>query len=159
MEIDDGGDESLPTDALDLIWSVIQDQPGLAEELLEALEIGDASSTTDSHPPDLLQLTTMILEEAPPRLASTELSAHATRLIRYERPLSTSYPSQVFTATLAVYSVYIGPLQFQPGSRVCFCGSCRRTSVRSVCYDPRLTTSCPESCPGGFHFGGDDSCR
>ncbi|KAI6034663.1 hypothetical protein BKA83DRAFT_687361 [Pisolithus microcarpus] len=117
MEIDDGGDESLLTDALDLIWSVIQDQPGLAEELLEALEIGDASSTTDSHPPDLLQLTTMILEEAPPRLASMELSAHATRLIRYEHPLSTSYPSQVFTATLAVYSVYIGPLQFQPGSR------------------------------------------
>ncbi|KAI6166332.1 nucleoporin subcomplex protein binding to Pom34-domain-containing protein [Pisolithus thermaeus] len=64
MEIDDGGDEALATDALDLIRSVIQDQPGLAEELLEALEINDASSTNDSHPPDLVQLTTMILEEA-----------------------------------------------------------------------------------------------
>ncbi|KAI6146143.1 nucleoporin subcomplex protein binding to Pom34-domain-containing protein [Pisolithus tinctorius] len=64
MEIDDGGDEALATDALDLIRSVIQDQPGLAEELLESLEIGDASSANDSRPPDLVQLTTMILEEA-----------------------------------------------------------------------------------------------
>ncbi|KAI6013629.1 hypothetical protein BKA83DRAFT_4130285 [Pisolithus microcarpus] len=94
MEIDDGGDEALATDALDLIRSVIQDQPGLAEELLEALEIGDASSTTDSHPPDLVQLTTMILEEAPQRLASTELFAHAIRHICYECPLGTSHPSQ-----------------------------------------------------------------
>ncbi|KAI6011003.1 hypothetical protein BKA83DRAFT_4503055 [Pisolithus microcarpus] len=37
-------DEAPATDALDLIWSVIQDQPGLPEEALE--------------------LTTMILEEA-----------------------------------------------------------------------------------------------
>ncbi|KAI6013641.1 hypothetical protein PISMIDRAFT_11975 [Pisolithus microcarpus 441] len=120
MEIDDGGDEALTTDALDLMRSVIQDQPGLAEELLQALEIGDASSTTDSHPPDLVQLTTMILEEAPQRLASTELFAHATRHICYECALSTSYPSQIFTATLAVYSIYIGSLQFQPGSRFAF---------------------------------------
>ncbi|KIK18571.1 hypothetical protein PISMIDRAFT_14280 [Pisolithus microcarpus 441] len=38
-----------------------EDQPGLLEE---ALEVGDVSSTTDSHPPDLVQLMTMILEEA-----------------------------------------------------------------------------------------------
>ncbi|KIK25431.1 hypothetical protein PISMIDRAFT_9624 [Pisolithus microcarpus 441] len=54
-------DEAPATDALDLIWSVIQDQPGLLEE---ALEVGDVSSTTDLHPPDLVQLMTMILEEA-----------------------------------------------------------------------------------------------
>ncbi|KAH7887323.1 nucleoporin subcomplex protein binding to Pom34-domain-containing protein, partial [Phlebopus sp. FC_14] len=61
MEIDDGGDEALATDALDLIRSVIQDKPALAEELLESLETGDSSS---GDPPDLVQLTTMILEEA-----------------------------------------------------------------------------------------------
>ncbi|KIK14216.1 hypothetical protein PISMIDRAFT_17437 [Pisolithus microcarpus 441] len=94
MEIDDGGDEALATDALDLVRSVIQDQPGLAEEFLEVLEIGDASPTTDSHLPDLVQLTTMILEEARQRLSSTELLAHAIRHICYECPLSTSHPSQ-----------------------------------------------------------------
>ncbi|KAI6034721.1 hypothetical protein BKA83DRAFT_4121778 [Pisolithus microcarpus] len=97
MEIDDGGDEALATDALDLVRSVIQDQPGLAEEFLEVLEIGDASPTTDSHLPDLVQLTTMILEEARQRLSSTELLAHAIRHICYECPLSTSHPSQKLT--------------------------------------------------------------
>ncbi|KIJ13298.1 hypothetical protein PAXINDRAFT_136264 [Paxillus involutus ATCC 200175] len=63
MEIDDGGDEALATDALDLIRSVIQDKPMLAEELLESLETGDSTSQTDTSPPDLVQLTTMILEE------------------------------------------------------------------------------------------------
>ncbi|KAF9226911.1 hypothetical protein BS17DRAFT_697218 [Gyrodon lividus] len=64
MEIDDGGDEALTTDALDLVRSVIQDKPMLAEELLESLETGDPTSQTDTSPPDLVQLTTMILEEA-----------------------------------------------------------------------------------------------
>ncbi|KAI6040388.1 nucleoporin subcomplex protein binding to Pom34-domain-containing protein [Pisolithus marmoratus] len=64
MEIDDGGDEALATDALDLIRSVIQDQPGLAEQLLETLENGDTATNNDSHSPGLVQLTTMILEEA-----------------------------------------------------------------------------------------------
>ncbi|KAG0698694.1 nucleoporin subcomplex protein binding to Pom34-domain-containing protein [Suillus ampliporus] len=65
MEIDDGGDEALATDALDLIRSVIQDNEALAEELLESLESGgDNNNSSDNQPPDLVHLTTMILEEA-----------------------------------------------------------------------------------------------
>ncbi|KAG9317860.1 hypothetical protein JVU11DRAFT_2088 [Chiua virens] len=57
-------DEALATDALDLIRSVIQDKPILAEELLESLETGDSTNQTDNSSADLVQLTTMILEEA-----------------------------------------------------------------------------------------------
>ncbi|KAG1877433.1 nucleoporin subcomplex protein binding to Pom34-domain-containing protein [Suillus subluteus] len=65
MEIDEGGDEALATDALDLIRSVIQDNEALAEELLESLESGgDPNNSSDNQPPDLVHLTTMILEEA-----------------------------------------------------------------------------------------------
>ncbi|KAL4081354.1 nucleoporin subcomplex protein binding to Pom34-domain-containing protein [Scleroderma yunnanense] len=64
MEIDEGSDEALATDALDLIRGVIQDKPALAEELLESLETERSSNDNDSQPPDLVQLTTMILEEA-----------------------------------------------------------------------------------------------
>ncbi|KAG2343590.1 hypothetical protein BDR05DRAFT_933045 [Suillus weaverae] len=65
MEIDEGGDEALATDALDLIRSVIQDNEALAEELLESLEsCGDPNNSSDNQPPDLVHLTTMILEEA-----------------------------------------------------------------------------------------------
>ncbi|KAH9942601.1 nucleoporin subcomplex protein binding to Pom34-domain-containing protein [Amylocystis lapponica] len=53
----DSGDENTVVDVLDLIRSVVQDNPVLAEELLDSLE-GEAQ------PPDLVQLTTMILEEA-----------------------------------------------------------------------------------------------
>ena len=63
MEID-GGDEALATDALDLIRTVIQDKPILAEELLESLETGDSTTQTENSSADLVQLTTMILEEA-----------------------------------------------------------------------------------------------
>ncbi|KAH0840297.1 hypothetical protein J3R83DRAFT_1306 [Lanmaoa asiatica] len=44
METGDGGNEALATDALDLIRSVIQDKPILAEELLESLETGDSTA-------------------------------------------------------------------------------------------------------------------
>lgn len=64
MEIADVGDEALATDALDLIRSVIQDKPILAEGLLESLEKGDSTSQTENGSADLVQLTTMILEEA-----------------------------------------------------------------------------------------------
>ncbi|KAH7922053.1 hypothetical protein BV22DRAFT_1197706 [Leucogyrophana mollusca] len=72
MEMEDGGDESLATDALDLIRSVIQDNGALAEELLESLENGDSPS--ESQTPDLVQLTTMILEEALGRPQSRSFS-------------------------------------------------------------------------------------
>ena len=64
VEIDEGGDEALATDALDLIRSVIQDKPILAEELLESLETGDSTTQTENSSADLVQLTTMILEES-----------------------------------------------------------------------------------------------
>ncbi|KAG1896455.1 uncharacterized protein F5891DRAFT_1053940 [Suillus fuscotomentosus] len=51
MEIDEGGDEALATDALDLIRS-------LAEELLESLESGgDPNNSSDNQPPDLEALS------------------------------------------------------------------------------------------------------
>ncbi|KAG8219037.1 nucleoporin subcomplex protein binding to Pom34-domain-containing protein [Butyriboletus roseoflavus] len=64
METSDGGDEALATDALDLIRSVIQDKPILAQELLDSLETGDSITQTENSSADLVQLTTMILEEA-----------------------------------------------------------------------------------------------
>lgn len=64
METSDGGDEALATDALDLIRSVIQDKPILAEELLESLETGNSTTQTENSSADLVQLTMMILGEA-----------------------------------------------------------------------------------------------
>ena len=59
-------DETIVTNALDLLHSVMQDHPLLAEELLESLEAGDpvVEPTVTGAQPDLVQLTTMILEEA-----------------------------------------------------------------------------------------------
>ena len=80
MEIDDGGDEALATDALDLIRSVIQDNEALAEELLGSLESGgDTNNSSNNQPPDLVHLTTMILEEALSRSQARSFSR--TRLI------------------------------------------------------------------------------
>ncbi|KAH8096603.1 hypothetical protein BXZ70DRAFT_991345 [Cristinia sonorae] len=67
VEMEESGDELVVVDALDLIRSVIQDNPVMAEALLEALEAGDAvvaHNTTETSSPDLVQLTTTILEEA-----------------------------------------------------------------------------------------------
>ncbi|EPQ58881.1 hypothetical protein GLOTRDRAFT_69872 [Gloeophyllum trabeum ATCC 11539] len=67
MELDAGNDESLITDCLDLIRSAVQDNPPLAEELLDSLERGNAvvaHTMTEAQAPDLVQLTTLILEEA-----------------------------------------------------------------------------------------------
>ena len=52
-DMDPMGDDLLVTDVLDLVRSVIQDQPELAEQLLEVLESGDpvvAHYTQDSQP-------------------------------------------------------------------------------------------------------------
>ncbi|KAJ7242566.1 hypothetical protein B0H12DRAFT_1211807 [Mycena haematopus] len=68
LEIDGGGvNETVITDALDLVRSLIQDNPAQAEQLMQALEAGEpvvAHTMTEAQPPDLVQLTTMILEEA-----------------------------------------------------------------------------------------------
>ncbi|KAJ7757553.1 nucleoporin subcomplex protein binding to Pom34-domain-containing protein [Mycena metata] len=68
VEMDGGGvDETVITDALDLVRSLIQDNPAQAEQLMQALEAGApvvAHTMTEAQPPDLVQLTTMILEES-----------------------------------------------------------------------------------------------
>lgn len=73
VEMDNGGDEGVVTDILDLVRSVIQDNPALARKLMHNLELGDpvvAHTMTESQPPDLVQLTTMVLEEALSRSAT-----------------------------------------------------------------------------------------
>jgi nuclear pore complex protein Nup188 len=73
---DDG--ETLITEALDLVRSLIHDNPAQAEQLMQALEAGEpvvAHTMTEAQPPDLVQLTTMILEES---LAKTNSSRNRT---------------------------------------------------------------------------------
>lgn len=63
----EGEDEDVVTDTLDLIRSVIQDNPTIANLLIQSLEAGEpviCHTTAETEPPDLVQLTTMILEEA-----------------------------------------------------------------------------------------------
>jgi len=79
MEGEDGS-ENVITDALDLVRSVIQDNPTQAGILMQSLEDGEpvvSHSMTESQPPDLVQLTTMILEESLSRVKSVS----RTRLI------------------------------------------------------------------------------
>ncbi|KAJ7045057.1 nucleoporin subcomplex protein binding to Pom34-domain-containing protein [Mycena alexandri] len=96
VEMDGGGvDETVITDALDLVRSLIQDNPAQAEQLMQALEAGEpvvAHTMTEAQPPDLVQLTTMILEES-------LSSAHQNN--RYRTQLITSAMS-VLSAILAL---------------------------------------------------------
>ncbi|OCH94502.1 hypothetical protein OBBRIDRAFT_123418 [Obba rivulosa] len=67
VEMDPASYEAVITDILDLIRSVVQDNPSLAERLLKSLESGDpvvSHTAKEAQPPDLVQLTTMILEGA-----------------------------------------------------------------------------------------------
>ncbi|KAF8887259.1 hypothetical protein CPB84DRAFT_1837740 [Gymnopilus junonius] len=67
MELDAEGDEAAITDALDLVRSLIQDNAAQASMLMHHLEEGEpvvSHATSEMEPPDLVQLTTMILEEA-----------------------------------------------------------------------------------------------
>jgi nuclear pore complex protein Nup188 len=73
--------EGLVVDALDLIRSVMQDDPGVAGLMMRAMESGDPVVThtaADVTPPDLVQLTTMILEDA---LSRSARSATAQTLV------------------------------------------------------------------------------
>jgi nuclear pore complex protein Nup188 len=84
VEMDDGADQDIVKDSLDLVRSVIQGNAVLAEKLLESLEAGDpvvAHTMTEAQPPDLVQLTTMILEEALSRSATHTRSFPGTELI------------------------------------------------------------------------------
>lgn len=99
VEMDRAGDENIVIDALDLIRSVVQDLPDLAQQLLLSMESGDpvvSHTMTEAQPPDLVQLTTMILEEALSRATGQHHAAPGTELI-------TSAMS-VLTALLAVPS-------------------------------------------------------
>lgn len=83
-EMDSEGDEAVITDALDLLRSLIQDNTGDAEQLMQSLELGDpvvAHTITGAQPPDLVQLTTMVLEEALSRSNGRGRTQSQTRLI------------------------------------------------------------------------------
>ncbi|KAF7302838.1 hypothetical protein MKEN_01245900 [Mycena kentingensis (nom. inval.)] len=84
VETNSGGvTETVITHALDLVQSLIQDNPGQAEQLMQAFEAGDAvvsHTMTESRPPDLVQLTTMILEDALTSSAH-QSSGYRTQLI------------------------------------------------------------------------------
>ena len=83
MELDaeeEDDSETVVSDVLDLVRSVIQDNPTQAGILMQSLEDGEpvvSHSMTESQPPDLVQLTTMILEESLSRVKSVS----RTRLI------------------------------------------------------------------------------
>ncbi|CAK5264819.1 unnamed protein product [Mycena citricolor] len=68
IEADGNGvDETVVTEALNLVQSLIQHSPEQAEQLMVALEAGNpvvSHVMAESQPPDLVQLTTTILEEA-----------------------------------------------------------------------------------------------
>ncbi|TFK43979.1 nucleoporin subcomplex protein binding to Pom34-domain-containing protein [Crucibulum laeve] len=77
VDSSDIGDEGVITDALDLVRSLIHNNPVAAEDLMQALEGGEpvvAHKMTDAQPPDLVELTTMILEET---LSRSHERAHA----------------------------------------------------------------------------------
>ncbi|KAF8632804.1 hypothetical protein AX15_001669 [Amanita polypyramis BW_CC] len=84
MACGDEGDEMMITDCLDLVRSLVQDNPEQAEQLMQALESGGpvvAHTMTETQPPDLVQLTIMILEEAMARSDPRHRSPARTQLI------------------------------------------------------------------------------
>ncbi|KIK70479.1 hypothetical protein GYMLUDRAFT_209663 [Collybiopsis luxurians FD-317 M1] len=80
FELDGQTDELLITDILDLIRSVIQNNPTQGEQLMRSLE-AESSDISSSAPPDLVQLTTIILEEALTRYHAHPKAFPPTRLI------------------------------------------------------------------------------
>ncbi|KAJ4485619.1 nucleoporin subcomplex protein binding to Pom34-domain-containing protein [Lentinula aciculospora] len=91
LEMDGETDEVLVTDILDLVRSVIQDNPAQGEQLMRSLESGTPLVPTASIP-DLVQLTTGILEEA---------------LTRYNAHPRASPPSQLITSAISVLSAIL----------------------------------------------------
>ncbi|KDR84406.1 hypothetical protein GALMADRAFT_237258 [Galerina marginata CBS 339.88] len=84
MELDPEGDEGAVTDALDIVRSVVQDNPAQADLLMLSLDEGDpvvCHTMTETEPPGLVQLTTMILEEALSRSNGRARGASPTKLI------------------------------------------------------------------------------
>ncbi|EAU82745.2 hypothetical protein CC1G_10650 [Coprinopsis cinerea okayama7 len=81
-DMHDGTDEKVVTEALDLLRSVIQFNPSQAEELMASLDQPNPGSAPSAAtpPPDLVQLTTMILEEALSRSGSKAAAANNVRM-------------------------------------------------------------------------------
>ncbi|KAF9270816.1 hypothetical protein L218DRAFT_1014004 [Marasmius fiardii PR-910] len=88
LEVDGVISEALVTDILDLIQSLIQDNSTMGEQLVKAFEPDPDNPSV----PDLVQLTTMILEEALSRLNS--------------QPKATP-PHQLITSALSVLSAVL----------------------------------------------------
>ncbi|KAL1721708.1 nucleoporin subcomplex protein binding to Pom34-domain-containing protein [Schizophyllum commune] len=95
VQMDDETEVTAIIEALDLIRSVIQDHPDLAERLIDTLEDGFpvvSHTMTETTPPDLVQLTTMILEDAltsanPRKRAPAELVTAAVGVLAALLPL------------------------------------------------------------------------
>ncbi|KAF9029989.1 hypothetical protein BDZ89DRAFT_1064957 [Hymenopellis radicata] len=92
VETEGGIDESLITDVLDLIRSVVQDNPDQAEQLMESLET-PTSASADPSSPDLVQLTMTILEETFSTITP--------------RSVKTSLPTALITSALSVLSAIL----------------------------------------------------
>ncbi|KAJ4472474.1 nucleoporin subcomplex protein binding to Pom34-domain-containing protein [Lentinula edodes] len=91
LEIDGATDETLITDILDLVRSVIHNNPAQGEQLMQSLEAEFSPMSTPSTP-DLVQLTVSILEEA---------------LARYNAHPMASPPSQLITSAISVLSAIL----------------------------------------------------
>ncbi|KAJ3869214.1 nucleoporin subcomplex protein binding to Pom34-domain-containing protein [Lentinula novae-zelandiae] len=91
LEIDGATDETLITDILDLVRSVIHNNPAQGEQLMQSLE-AEFSPKSTSSTPDLVQLTVSILEEA---------------LARYNAHPMASPPSQLITSAISVLSAIL----------------------------------------------------
>ncbi|TFK28983.1 hypothetical protein FA15DRAFT_753049 [Coprinopsis marcescibilis] len=105
MELTDQNDEQVVTDALDLLRSIVQSNPSQAEELMSSLEKQDPGSVPES-PPDLVQLTTMILEEA---LSRTGARTGAYTFGSMNRNAETRSPvrMQLITSCLSVLAALL----------------------------------------------------
>ncbi|KAF9535154.1 hypothetical protein CPB83DRAFT_781281 [Crepidotus variabilis] len=87
MELDLDDDQNTITEALDLVRSLIKENPAVASTLMDGLEDNEpvvCHTMIETQPPDLVQLTTMVLEEALSRTtgpASTRGPTSKTKLI------------------------------------------------------------------------------
>ncbi|KAF8651147.1 hypothetical protein AX16_004849 [Volvariella volvacea WC 439] len=84
IEIGPDEEDAVITDILDLVRSLIQDNPSQAQQLMESLEEGDpvvSHTMLETQAPDLVQVTTMILEEALTRSGPSARTMPQTALI------------------------------------------------------------------------------
>ncbi|OBZ70270.1 hypothetical protein A0H81_09556 [Grifola frondosa] len=162
VEMDRAGDENVIMDALDLIRCVVQDNPEMAQKLLISLESGDpvvAYTTTESQPPDLVQLTTMILEEALSRSTGQHRIAPRTQhhYLRYERIICPPCIAELLQSRVAIYPVDSVFVWVGASSRRYFNRSRCRAHYGPLHYDPRTSTSCAAALQRGVFVSVDGS--